>query len=179
MRMNDTKYTISLICLKSHCWKKSISTIFIWSPNFILLLPHINTELLCLVVIQERKGLMWLGNSIIHCYRLWGTFLCFTESREPCSLNLLALSSTLWCNTSNVITEATALRFSPGTVAEEPGVPSTASARFSILPTAIKRARPSLLPPFGLISFFMRSAIQFDFLGPQDSLSDMKVVHFT
>ncbi len=36
----------------------------------------------------------------------WGPFLCFTESREPCGLNLLALSYALCYNPSNVITPA-------------------------------------------------------------------------
>lgn len=43
-------------------------------------------------------------------------------------------------------------------------VNSVLSARFSTLPAAVKRARPSLPPPRGLISFFILSAIQLDFL---------------
>ena len=43
-------------------------------------------------------------------------------------------------------------------------VNSELSARFSTLPAAVKRARPSLPPPRGLISFFILSAIQLDFL---------------
>lgn len=60
-----------------------------------------------MVVVQEGKGIIGWSNSIIHCYGLWGTCLCFTESREPCSLNLLVLSFTLCCNMSNIITQAT------------------------------------------------------------------------
>lgn len=43
-------------------------------------------------------------------------------------------------------------------------VNSALSARFSTLPAAVKRARPSFPPPRGLISFFILSAIQLDFL---------------
>lgn len=43
-------------------------------------------------------------------------------------------------------------------------VNSLLSARFSTLPAAMKRARPSFPPPRGLISFFILSAIQLDFL---------------
>lgn len=46
-------------------------------------------------------------------------------------------------------------------------VNSALSARFSTLPAAVKRARPSLPPPRGLISFFILSAIQLDFLRGQ------------
>lgn len=44
------------------------------------------------------------------------------------------------------------------------GLNSVLSARFSTLPAAVKRVRPSLPPPRGLISFFILSAIQLDFL---------------
>lgn len=44
---------------------------------------------------------------------------------------------------------------------------SLLSARFSTLPAAMKRARPSLAPPRGFISFFILSAIQLDFLWEQ------------
>lgn len=43
-------------------------------------------------------------------------------------------------------------------------VNSVLSARFSTLPAAVKRARPSFPTPRGLISFFILSAIQLDFL---------------
>lgn len=55
---------------------------------------------------------------------------------------------------------------SPGWGACVSDVNSALSARFSTLPAAVKRARPSLPPPppRGLISFFILSAIQLDFL---------------
>lgn len=53
--------------------------------------------------------------------------------------------------------------FLPGLAVCVSDVNSVLSARFSTLPAAVKRARPSL-PPLGLISFFILSAIQLDFL---------------
>lgn len=53
---------------------------------------------------------------------------------------------------------------SPGLPVCVSDVNSVLSARFSTLPAAVKRARPSLPPPRGLISFFILSAIQLDFL---------------
>lgn len=66
--------------------------LFIWSENSIPLFLHINTELLfCL----WSKG--------IALFIVMDLFFCFTESRGPCSLNLLALSYALY-NISNIIT---------------------------------------------------------------------------
>lgn len=53
---------------------------------------------------------------------------------------------------------------SPGWGVCASDVNSLLSARFSTLPAAVKAARPSLPPPRGLISFFILSAIQLDFL---------------
>lgn len=83
-----------------------------------------------------------------------GVSVCENQSGDVLMVSLRNTSCVLMC----------VCEVSPGFGVCGSDVNSLLSARFSMLPTAVKRARPSLPPPRGLISFFILSAIQLDFL---------------
>jgi len=113
-------------------------------------------EMICM----HACSLAWWGEyESISLWKPVGSCLCVCQCENEGYCVVLCVSV---CEC--VCMRACVCAISPGLGVCVSDVNSVLSARFSTLPAAVKRARPSLPPPRGLISFFILSAIQLDFL---------------